>query len=39
MQDLADIEAILAAKVPLDEAYVERWAVFWEVLDVWRRLR
>lgn len=38
-QDLADVEAILAAGVALDEAYVERWAAFWEVLDAWRRLR
>jgi hypothetical protein len=38
-QDLADIEAILQAKVTLDERYVERWAGFWDVLDLWRRLR
>jgi hypothetical protein len=38
-QDLADVEAILAAKAPLDEAYVERWAAFWEVLELWQRLR
>lgn len=38
-QDLADIEAILAAKVALDESYIERWATFWEVLDRWQALR
>jgi predicted nucleotidyltransferase len=38
-QDRADIEAILAAKVPLDESYIERWAAFWGVLDDWRALR
>jgi hypothetical protein len=38
-QDLADVEAILAARPSLDEAYLERWAEFWEVLDAWRRLR
>jgi hypothetical protein len=38
-QDLADIEAILAAKVALDEGYLERWAEFWDVLEPWRRLR
>jgi predicted nucleotidyltransferase len=35
-QDIADIEAILAARVPFDVKYVERWASFWEVLDRWR---
>lgn len=38
-QDLADIEAVLAAGIPLDATYVERWAEFWEVLELWRRLR
>jgi hypothetical protein len=38
-QDLADIEAILAAGIPLDERYIERWAAFWEVSDRWRALR
>jgi hypothetical protein len=38
-QDLADIEAILSAGTPLDDAYVVRWAAFWEVLDRWRTLR
>lgn len=37
-QDLADIEAILAAKVALDEGYIETWAERWEVLDLWREL-
>jgi len=38
-QDLADIEAILAAKVPLDVSYIETWAERWEVLDRWRDVR
>lgn len=38
-QDVADIEAILAAKPSLDESYVEEWAQFWGVLDLWHRLR
>jgi hypothetical protein len=38
-QDLADIEAILAAKLPLDESYIEHWATFWDVLASWRSLQ
>jgi len=38
-QDIADIEAILAAKPQLDEPYVESWAEFWGVLPLWRQLR
>jgi predicted nucleotidyltransferase len=38
-QDLADIEAILAAGVALDEAYLEAWVDFWEVRELWQRLR
>jgi hypothetical protein len=38
-QDVADIEAILAERVSLDERYIERWAAFWDVLDGWRALR
>lgn len=38
-QDLADIEAMLAAHVALDEAYLESWLEFWEVADRWRSLR
>jgi hypothetical protein len=38
-QDVADIEAILAAKPRLDEPYLEGWAEFWGVRDLWRRLR
>jgi hypothetical protein len=38
-QDLADIEAILAADVPLEEAYIAEWADAWGVLDLWRRVR
>ena len=37
-QDLADIEAILATAEPLDRAYVERWAAFWDVTDRWLAL-
>jgi hypothetical protein len=37
-QDLADIEAILAAKPSLDVDYVGRWAEFWDRPDLWRRL-
>jgi hypothetical protein len=38
-QDVADIEAILVAKPALDERYIEDWADFWEVLELWRRVR
>ena len=38
-QDLADIEAILDAKVALNEAYIERWAAFWDVQEVWQGMR
>ena len=38
-QDIADIEAIVAARVPLDDAYVDRWVEFWEVADAWTKLR
>jgi predicted nucleotidyltransferase len=37
-QDIADIEAILTARVPFDAGYIERWATFWEVIDRWRAL-
>ncbi len=38
-QDLADVEAILAAKPILDDAYLESWASAWDVLEPLRRLR
>jgi hypothetical protein len=38
-QDIADIEAILDAGVPLDRAYIERWADFWDVTDRWNSVR
>lgn len=38
-QDVADIEAILVAKPALDERYIEDWAEFWEVRELWRRVR
>ena len=37
-RDLADIEEILESKPLLEEAYIERWADFWEVLDRWHQL-
>ena len=37
-RDLADIEEILESKPTLQEAYIERWAEFWEVLDCWHSL-
>lgn len=38
-QDLADVEAILAAKPVLDDSYLESWASAWDVLETLRRLR
>jgi hypothetical protein len=38
-QDIADVEAILAAKPVLDESYLEMWAAAWDILELWRRLR
>jgi hypothetical protein len=38
-QDLADIEAILAAKPALDERYLETWLEFWDVGELWGRVR
>ena len=38
-RDLADIKEILEGKPSLQEAYIERWAEFWEVLDRWHQLR
>jgi hypothetical protein len=38
-QDIADIEAVLEAKVDLDHAYIERWAEFWDVAERWKSLR
>jgi predicted nucleotidyltransferase len=38
-QDIADIEAIIAARVPLDESYIDRWTRFWDVFDRWTELR
>lgn len=37
-RDLADVADILAAGLAFDQAYVERWAEYWDVLDLWRRL-
>ena len=38
-QDVADIEAIMATRPPLDEHYIEHWAAFWELTELWARLR
>lgn len=38
-QDRADVEAILATGIALDEGYIERWAEYWEVVEEWRALR
>jgi hypothetical protein len=38
-QDVADVEAILAADPALDLDYLEGWARAWDVLDSWLRLR
>ena len=38
-QDIADIEAIVAAEVPLDAHYLDRWTRFWDVADAWSALR
>lgn len=38
-QDLADIESILASRPALDEAYIRRWAAFWDVTATWRQLQ
>jgi hypothetical protein len=38
-RDRDDVVEILRAAVARDEAYVERWAKEWEVLDRWHELR
>ena len=38
-RDLADIEEILTSRPALQEAYIERWAEYWEVIDRWHQLR
>ncbi len=38
-QDLADIEAILAADPVLDDDYLDGWAGAWDVLETLRQLR
>ena len=37
-RDLADVEEILESNPTLQEAYIKRWAEFWEVSDRWRQL-
>ena len=38
-QDIADIEAIVAGHLPLDETYLARWVGFWDVAATWQTLR
>jgi hypothetical protein len=38
-RDLADIEDILACRPSFDQAYVSRWADYWDVLTLWQRLQ
>jgi hypothetical protein len=38
-RDLADIESILDALPAVDEAYLDRWAAEWDVIDLLRRLQ
>ena len=38
-RDRDDIVEILRAGVPLDYAYLERWAREWEILDRWQELQ
>jgi hypothetical protein len=37
-QDLADVEAILAARPPLDRGYLMPWIACWELQDAWTRI-
>ena len=39
LQDQADIEAILATDNKLDQHYIDHWAQFWEVQDLWEKLK
>jgi hypothetical protein len=39
LKDRDDIASILAAGHRLDEAYIEEWAVAWEVTDRWAEAR
>lgn len=38
-QDIADIEAIIAANIVLDESYIDVWVAFWDVAETWLSLR
>ena len=38
-RDLADIEDILSGGLPYDDSFVARWAEYWDVLDLWRRMQ
>lgn len=38
-RDRDDVMSILRSDQPLDEAYIERWAAEWEVLDHWYQAR
>ncbi len=37
-KDLADIESVLDANRPLDNAYIEHWAAIWDVTERWTAL-
>jgi len=37
-QDLADIEAIVKSMDNLDDEYIQNWAIFWEVDDLWNQI-
>jgi hypothetical protein len=39
LQDLADIEAILATQPEMDRGYIERWVEFWGVESAWNGLQ
>jgi len=38
-RDIADVESILDAALPMDEGYLERWAAEWEVREALGQLR
>lgn len=38
-QDIADVEAIIAARAPLDAGYLQQWLAFWEVSELWAKLQ
>ncbi len=38
-RDVDDIESILSTRRVWDAAYVEKWAIAWEVIDSWRTIQ